>query len=108
MARFRPRIAIGTFANAGDVEVMIDRLQALGITRYERLSLPPDQASHDLVAGGGDADRAQHDTASATPTLRIYLDTSTQEQIVAGALLASAACSVQLHDIDDDGAGRVR
>lgn len=97
MARFRPRIAVGTFASAGDVEVMVDRLQALGITRYERLSLPPDPQNP--VAGGGRLDPMP----PATATLRIYLDTSTQEQIVAGALLASTACSVQLHDIDEGG-----
>lgn len=108
MVHFRPRIAVGTFATAGEVEVMIARLRALGITRYERLMLPPDQPSRGLIADGSRQDQppsAQRDAVSGLPTLRVYLDNSNQEQIVAGALLASAARSVQLHDIEDAGAG---
>ena len=103
MVRYRPRIAIGAFATVTEVEIMIERLRALGITHYECFSRPPGQTPYPLdpvVVGRSDsADRPA--PLAATPMLRIYLQTPAQEQVVAGALLASAARSVQLHDIDD-------
>jgi hypothetical protein len=104
MVRYRPRIAIGAFATATEVETMIGRLLALGITRYERFSRPPGQTPSPLDPVVGRSDSALSDRPAplaATTMLRIYLQTPAQEQVVAGALLASAAQSVQLHDIDD-------
>lgn len=81
-------MAIGVFATVGDAESVLARLTTLGITHFERL--PADQATRE----------APDQSANDTVTVRIYLQTPDEEQLVATTLLDSAARSVLLHDVD--------
>ncbi|WP_332690398.1 hypothetical protein [Devosia sp.] len=104
MDPIRRRMAIGIFATVKDVETTIARLDALGIHRHECFSLPLDQAPSELVPHGLDQApvdlRDLHVPVSGHILLRVYLETVRDEQIVARALLESAAESVQLHDVN--------
>lgn len=101
MVRYRARIAIGTFATTSEVEAMIGRLRALGITRYETVWPSSGQTSGEPVRGLQGSEPGPSEGTSGIQALRIHLITPEQEQAVAAALLASAAKSVQLHDIDE-------
>lgn len=79
-------MAIGVFATLGDAESVLARLTTLGITHFERLST--DQAARKTPDHPG------------MVTLKIYLQTPDEEQLVAATLLDSAARSVLLHDVD--------
>jgi hypothetical protein len=104
MDNSRRRMAIATFASAGDVERTTQRLRALGIAQCERFSLPADQKHSDLARSGAGWPLGRlagsTDSKSAMLLLRIMLETPDQEQLVTRALLDSDARSVQLHDID--------
>lgn len=97
MGRVRRRLAIGIFDNIDAVETIMARLGALGITGCECFALSEDDVTvePEHVALDEAASRAEGHLV-----LRVYLDTPADEQRVAEILLASAALSVQLHDIN--------
>ncbi len=103
MDNIRRRMAIATFASAGDVERTTRRLQALGVGQCERLTLPADQKPSELARSGAGWPSGRlpvSDSRSGTLLLRVMLETPDQERVVTRALLESNAQSVQLHDID--------
>lgn len=98
----RRRVAIGIFATAEEAAATMARLRRLGIMRHECLSLPDDHVPSALSVAR--AVPATPTPAAGPVMVRTYLDTMAEEQVVVAALLESAAQSVQLHDIDSDGA----
>ena len=104
MDRNRRRVAIGVFATLGDAESVVVRLTALGITHFERLPASANQAAANPDREASDqslgVSSQSYSPSSSAVSLRIYLHTPDEEQLVAATLLASAARSVLLHDID--------
>lgn len=91
MNRVRRRMAVGIFASVRDAEQTISRLDAIGVSRHDCSLLPADQAPSEPALSG---------LAPGQIMLRIPLISQEDERAVAGVLLSSAACSVQLHDLD--------
>lgn len=100
MNRNRRRMAIGVFATAGDAEVIVARLRALGIAHHDCFPLPPDQALSDLGLEEVDRQSGKSPLVAGPVVLRIHLKTAADEQAVVRTLLDSTAQSVQLHDVD--------
>lgn len=100
MDQARRRVAIGVFATIGEMEVVAGRLKVLGITHFELLPIHAGQAPQEGAGRSVQNLFQSHDPTSNTVALKIFLQTPDEERIVAGVLLGSAACSVQLHDVD--------